>query len=51
MILDELTALGYCELIIFPILYNGDPHGLWQFGLLTTMSVWHPFMPQIQAKV
>ena len=44
-------SIGHCELIISPIESNGDPHVLRQFGLLTRMNVWHPFMSQIQAKV
>ena len=27
-------SIGYHELIISPIVCNGDFHGLWQFGLL-----------------
>ena len=41
--------LGHSELIISPIESNGNPHGLWQSTVLTTMNVGHPFLPQFQA--
>ena len=35
--------------VISPIESNGNPHGLWQSTVLTTMNVGHPFLPQFQA--
>ena len=49
MLITFCLIYGHCELIISSIESNGDPHGLWQFIVLTTMSVGHPFLPQIQA--